>query len=147
MLTTTKRTYLARAAAMLLFAVFCTTGAWAADSKIIVWLNDGNKSEVLFADMPELTYADGNVNLQSNSPSTTFSWPIANVQKLTFENSDIPTDIRDVKATGLDLLSDQFDVYDLGGKQIRKDAKSLSELPRGVYIVKDGSTTIKVVRK
>ena len=145
MLTTTKRTYLARAAATLLFAVFCTTGAWAADSKIIVWLNDGNKSEVLFTDMREFTYADGNVTVKSSA--TELSWPIEKLQKLTFENSDIPTDIRDVKATGLDLLSDQFDVYDLGGKQIRKDAKSLSELPAGTYIVKDGSTTIKVVRK
>lgn len=145
MLTTTKRTYLARAAATLLFAVFCTTGAWAADSKIIVWLNDGNKSEVLFTDMPELTYADGNVNLQSNSPSTTFSWPIANVQKLTFENLD--TSIRDVKATGLDLLSDHFDAYDLSGKMVRKGIKSISELPKGAYIIKDGKVTFKVVRK
>jgi hypothetical protein len=100
---------------------------------------------VLFTDMPEFTYADGNVTMKSSA--TELSWPIEKLQKLTFENSDIPTDIRDVKATGLDLLSDQFDVYDLGGKQIRKDAKSLSELPRGVYIVKDGNTTIKVVRK
>ena len=102
MLTTTKRTYLARVAATLLLAVLCSIGVRAQDAKIIIWLNDGNKSEVLFADMPELTYADGYINLQSNSPSTTFSWPIENVQKLTFEN--VNTAIRDVKATGLDLL-------------------------------------------
>ena len=69
-----------------LFTVLCSIGVRAQEAKIIVWLADGNKSEVLFADMPELTYADGNVNIQSNSPSTTFSWPIENVQKLTFEN-------------------------------------------------------------
>ena len=128
---------------LLLLTVFSV--ARAQDSKIIVWLNDGNKSEVLFTDMPEFTYADGNVTMKSSA--TELSWPIEKLQKLTFENSDIPTGIRDVKATGLDLLSDQFDVYDLGGKQIHKDAKSLSELPAGTYIVKDGSTTIKVVRK
>ena len=145
MLTTTKRTYLARVAATLLLAVLCSIGVRAQDAKIIIWLNDGNKSEVLFADMPELTYADGNVNLQSNSPSTTFSWPIANVQKLTFENLD--TNIRDVKATGLDLLSDHFDAYDLSGKMVRKGIKSISELPKGAYIIKDGKVTFKVVRK
>ena len=145
MLTTTKRTYLARVAATLLLAVLCSIGVRAQDAKIIIWLNDGNKSEVLFADMPELTYADGNVNLQSNSPSTTFSWPIANVQKLTFENLD--TSIRDVKATGLDLLSDHFDAYDLSGKMVRKGIKSISELPKGTYIIKDGKVTFKVVRK
>ena len=37
---------------------------WAQDEKIIVWLNDGNKTEVLFADMPEFIYADGNITLQ-----------------------------------------------------------------------------------
>lgn len=64
----TIRHSLARVAGVLLLAVLGTLGARAENAKIIVWLNDGNKSEVLFADMPELTYADGNVNIQSNSP-------------------------------------------------------------------------------
>lgn len=140
-----KNNLLARTAMVLLLAVLCSIGVWADDAKIIVWLNDGNKSEVLFADFPELTYADGYVSISSNSPSTTLSWPIEKLQKLTFENSI--TAIRDVKATGLDLLSDRFDAYDLSGKLVKKQIKSLSELPRGEYIVKDGRVTIKVVRK
>ena len=119
-----KNYILVRAAVTLLLTLLSSTGAWADDAKIIVWLNDGNKSEVLFADMPELTYADGYVSITSNSPSTTLSWPIENLQKLTFENTS--TAIRDV---------------------VKKQIKSLSELPKGVYIVKDGSVTIKVVRK
>lgn len=140
-----KNNLFARTAMVLLLAVLCSIGVWADDAKIIVWLNDGNKSEVLFADFPELTYADGYVSISSNSPSTTLSWPIEKLQKLTFENSI--TAIRDVKATGLDLLSDRFDAYDLSGKLVKKQIKSLSELPRGEYIVKDGRVTIKVVRK
>lgn len=115
------------------------------DPMIVIWLNDGNKTEVLFSDMPEFTYADGFISLQSNSPSTMLSWPIENLQKFTFE--EVSTAIRDVKATGLDILSDQMSVYDISGKMVKKQIKSLSELPRGVYIVKDGSVTIKVVRK
>ena len=140
-----KNNLLARTAMVLLLAVLNSIGVWADDAKIIVWLNDGNKSEVLFADFPELTYADGYVSISSNSPSTTLSWPIEKLQKLTFENSI--TAIRDVKAAGLDLLSDRFDAYDLSGKLVKKQIKSLSELPRGEYIVKDGRVTIKVVRK
>ena len=140
-----KNNLFARTAMVLLLAVLNSIGVWADDAKIIVWLNDGNKSEVLFADFPELTYADGYVSISSNSPSTTLSWPIEKLQKLTFENSI--TAIRDVKATGLDLLSDRFDAYDLSGKLVKKQIKSLSELPRGEYIVKDGRVTIKVVRK
>ena len=140
-----KNNLLARTAMVLLLALLSSVGVWADDAKIIVWLNDGNKSEVLFADFPELTYADGYVSISSNSPSTTLSWPIEKLQKLTFENSI--TAIRDVKAAGLDLLSDRFDAYDLSGKLVKKQIKSLSELPRGEYIVKDGRVTIKVVRK
>lgn len=140
-----KNNLFARTAMVVLLAVLSSVGAWADDAKIIVWLNDGNKSEVLFADFPELTYADGYVSISSNSPSTTLSWPIEKLQKLTFENSI--TAIRDVKVTGLDLLSDRFDAYDLSGKLVKKQIKSLSELPRGEYIVKDGRVTIKVVRK
>lgn len=140
-----KTIFWTRAAMTLLFAMLSSTGAWAQEAKIIVWLADNSKSEVLFADMPELTYVDGYVTITSNSPSTALSWPIENVQKLTFEN--LNTAIRDVKATGLDLLSDHFDAYDLSGKMVKKQIKSLSELPKGVYIVKDGSVTIKVVRK
>lgn len=140
-----KTNQLTRVAMTLLLVMLCSIGVRAEDAKIIIWLNDDNKSEVLFVDMPELTYADGYINLQSNSPSTTFSWPIENVQKLTFEN--VNTAIRDVKATGLDLLSDHFDAYDLSGKLVRKGIKSVSELPLGTYIIKDGKVTLKVQRK
>ena len=134
---------LARVAGVLFLALLGTLGARAENAKIIVWLNDGNKSEVLFADMPEFTYADGNVTMKSSA--TELSWPITNLQKLTFEN--LETGIRDIEATGLDLLSDHFDAYDLSGKMIRKGIKSISELPKGAYIIKDGKVTIKVVRK
>ena len=142
-----KKNLLARAAMTLLFALLCSTGAWAEDKApgIVVWMNDGSKTAVLFADMPEFTYADGYITLQSNSPSTALSWPIENLQKFTFEQ--VSTGIRDIKSTGLDILSDKMEVYDLSGKLIKSRVKSLSELPKGTYIVKDGSVTIKVVRK
>jgi hypothetical protein len=108
----------------------------------VVWLSDGNKTEVLFTDMPEFTYADGNVTMKSTS--TELSWPIAQLVKFTFEDVVI-TGIRNI--ADLDILSDNCEAYDLSGCLIRKGVKSLSELPAGTYIVKDGNTTIKVVRK
>lgn len=126
-----------------LFAV----GIWADDAKIIVWLNDGNKTEVLFSQMPEFTYQDGNVSIQGSS--TTLSWSLANLEKFTFENvgSSIPTDIEEVKTTSrLDIVKGCA-VYDLSGKLIRKQIRSLSELPKGTFILKDGSVTTKVVKR
>ena len=117
---------LARAALVLLLAVLSSTGAWAENRIIVVWMNDGSKTNVQFSD----------------SPSITLSWPIASVKELTFE--DVATGI---KATGLDIVSDRLDVYDLNGKLVKSHAKSVSEVPKGTYIVKDGSVSIKVVRK
>lgn len=138
------RTNLARVAAVLLLAVLCSTGARAEDKAkgIVVWLNDGNKTEVLFSDMPEFTYSDGNVTLKSTT--TELSWPIANLQRFTFEDV-IVTGIKDIK--GLDILADDCDAYDPSGRLVKRNVKSLSELPAGTYIVKTGSVTVKVIRK
>lgn len=138
------RTNLARVAAVLLLAVLSSTGARAEDKAkgIVVWLNDGNKTEVLFSDMPEFTYSDGNVTLKSTT--TELSWPIANLQRFTFEDV-IVTGIKDIK--GLDILADDCNAYDPSGRLVKRNVKSLSELPAGTYIVKTGSVTVKVIRK
>lgn len=138
-------TKLASVAAALLLALTIPAGAWADSGKIIVWMNDGSTVPVLFSDMPEFTYADGYVTLQSANPSTALSWPIESLQKLTFEN--IATGIKDVKATGLDIMSENATAYDTDGRIVKTGLKSLSELPKGVFIIKDGDVTIKVVRK
>ena len=142
----TTRLLLARAAAVLLLAVLTSTVAWADDAKIVVWQNDGNKTEVLFTEMPEFVYSDGNVTLKGSD--TELSWPLANLRKFTFESSEsMLTDIKDVAATSLDIRSGKCAVYDLNGTLVKATINSLSELPKGVYIVKDGSVTVKAVRK
>ena len=138
------KTIRARAASLLLLAVLSSSGAWAQETApgIVVWFNDGNKTSVLFTDKPEITYADGYITFQTDAPSTALSWPLEKLQNLTFE--DVSTSI---KATGLDIASDKLEVYDLNGRMVKKHIKSLSELPKGTFIVKDGSVTIKVVRR
>lgn len=88
---TIKRTFLARAAVTLLLTLPCSIGAWAQDSqeggKIIVWLKDGTNVEVLFDEMPEFLYENGNVSLKGGTAEQ--SWPLANLKKFTFE--PVPT--------------------------------------------------------
>ena len=122
-------------------------GAWAADAKIVVWLNDGSKTEVLFNQMPEFTYQDGNVSIQNGS--TTLSWALANLKKFTFEDIEqsITTDIKDLKTTPKLDITKGCAVYDLSGKLVKRQIRSLSELPKGTYILKDGSVTTKVIRR
>ena len=131
-----------------LLLTFFAVGTWAqdetaSDPAIIIWLNDGNKAQVLFSEMPVVTYDNGVLMLKGEE--TELSWPLENVNKFTIGNAG--TGIRNVKTADLDLLSDKLTVYDLDGRLVLKDLKSLSELPKGVYIIKDGSVTTKVVRK
>ena len=131
-----------------LLLTFFTVGTWAqdetaSDPAIIIWLNDGNKAQVLFSEMPVVTYDNGVLMLKGEE--TELSWPLENVNKFTIGNAG--TGIRNVKTADLDLLSDKLTVYDLNGRLVQKDLKSLSELPKGVYIIKNGRVTTKVVRK
>ena len=136
-----------------MFLAFFATAMWAqeaqtSDSKIIVWLKSGATTEVLFNEMPEFLYQDGNVTLKSDK--TDLSWSLAELDKFTFEAAPpvIPTDVKTIQTTGHKLdLAKGCTVYDMNGKLIRKQVKSLSELPKGTYIVNDGSLTTKVVRR
>ena len=119
----------------------------AKDAKIVVWLKDGSKTEVLFNQMPEFLYADGRVSLQNGT--TELSWLLADLKKFTFEDvrPSTPTAIKDVApAAKLDLVGGCA-VYDLNGRLVKKHVNSLTELPKGVYVVNDGSVTTKVIRK
>ena len=96
--------------------------------------------------MPEFLYQDGNVSLQNGS--TTMSWPLTNLHKFTFEALEtIPTDVTDIKTAAKLDISKGCAVYDLNGRLLREQINSLSELPAGTYILKDGSVTTKVVRR
>ena len=130
---------------LMLFAV----GTWAADAKIIVWQKDGNTTEILFNEMPEFLYADGNVSVQNGG--TTVSWPLANLEKFTFEDvapsvPTVPTGVKEVQKPKLDIMKGCA-VYDLSGRLVKEQIRSLSELPKGTYILKDGSVTTKVVKR
>ena len=134
---------------MLLLLMALGMGAWAqsaGDAKIIVWQKDGSKTEILFNQMPEFQYQDGSVSLQNGS--TTLSWSLSQLQKFTFEAAEsLPTGIKDVQAGSRLDIAKGCAVYDLSGRLIKEQIRSLSELPAGTYIVKDGSVTTKVVKR
>lgn len=135
-----------RKALLTLLLTLMAVSAWADDAKIVVWLKDGNKTEILFNKTPEFVYADGNVSVQNGG--TTLSWPLANLDRFTFEDvaPSVPTDVKDVKIPMLDIAKGCA-VYDLSGKLVKEQIRSLSELPKGTYILKDGSVTTKVVKR
>ena len=134
-----------RHAILTLLLTLMEVGAWAGDAKIVVWQKDGAKTEILFNRKPEFQYQDGNVSLQNGG--TTLSWRLADLRKLTFEDIEAPNGIDEIKTDAkLDIVR-VCAVYDLSGRLVKRQIRSLSELPKGTYILKDGSVTTKVVRR
>ena len=136
---------------LILMLAFTLVGlnAWAGDSKIIVWQKDGSTTEILFNQMPEFLYDNGNVSLENGD--TQLSWPLSSLEKFTFENVEpsdpsLPTKVKEVEQPKLDITKGCA-VYDLNGRLVKKQIRSLSELPKGTYILNDGYVTTKVVRK
>ena len=68
----------------LLFTLM-VTAVWADDAKVIVWLNNGSKTEIPFTEMPQFVYATGTFKVIAGS--TTYSWPLADLKELTFESA------------------------------------------------------------
>ncbi len=75
-----------RAAMLLLLTMLTATGAWADQSKIIVWLKDGSKTEVPFDKMPEFVYDNGMISLKGNESE--LSWELVSLDKFTFETEE-----------------------------------------------------------
>lgn len=121
-----------------------TSKTWANDYKIILWFNDGNNIELLFNEYPLFVYEDDSLILKSNQSD--FSWPLKQLDKFTIENG-IGTDIQNKPSENLNVIFESSDVYDLNGKKIIKQAKLPLNLPKGIYIVKKGNLTTKVIIK
>ena len=136
------KSYLVKVATMLLLTI-PTTMAAQSEAKILVWLTDGDCVTVLFSTMPDITYEDGNLTFIGTGVDLV--WPIEKVKRLTF--ADLETGVKDVVTANLDLLSEHFDAYDMSGRLVCRNAKSLSELPKGAYIVKYGRVSVKVICK
>ena len=77
----------------LLLTMLTTTMLWANESKIIVWLKDGTKTEVPFETMPEFVYADGYISLRGDQSG--LSWPLSKLDKFTFESKQVVYNIEE----------------------------------------------------
>jgi len=121
---------------MMILTLLCALylGARAADYNYLVFtLNDGSEQAIV-ANGLNITFTDGNL-VAATASETLATIPLATLQKMQFSESttgisDLPTDgDDDIKA-----------IYDLQGHMMPLD----TQLPKGTYIVKTSSRTIKV---
>lgn len=102
-----------------------------------------------FAEKPEMSFGVANV-LKIVSSDRTVEFPFSDIEKLSFENTAVDN-IHLIKHQGaLSGLS----IYELSGKLIRRINSSdgvaefdIQALPPGIYIVKDGDRSYKLIKQ
>ena len=110
-------------------------GAQAADYNYLVFtLNDGSEQAIVATNI-NITFTEGNL-VATTADETLATIPLASLQKMQFSE----TDATGISALPLDSNDEIKAIYDLQGRMMSLD----TQLPKGTYILKTSSRTIKV---
>ena len=92
----------------------------------------------------KITIKDGNV-VTTYSDGTTKSQKLSVTEKIQFTNPD--------KEEGITTQEDTYTIYDLSGRPVKTHTDKscdipfdLTDLPSGIYLLKTGNRTIKIVK-
>ena len=115
-----------------------TLATRAADYNYLVFtLNDGSEQAIVATNL-SITFTDGNL-VATTANETLATIPLATLQKMQFSESNTTA----ISALPLDGQDDIKAIYDLQGRMMPLN----TQLPKGTYIVKTSSRTIKVFVK
>ena len=132
-----------------LLTLFAASAAWA-DTSLFVHSKSGDVLEIAFSEKPVVTYSEGYVVVSAAEASV--SYPIAILDKFTFgETSEHVTRI----TAPVNVAPQPTFIYSIDGKLMRTykpnedgtTSASLEGLPTGTYVVKNGKTSYKVVKR
>ena len=124
--------------------------AHGAETALIVHQKSGGTVEFAFSEKPDVTYADGCLVVSVQGASV--EYPLSDMQKFTFgEVSDQYTRI----VAPAQQKPQPTCIYNVGGVLLRTlepnsddtTPASLDGLPAGTYIIKNGTTTYKTIKK
>lgn len=125
---------------MMIFSLLCALfqGVRAADYNYLVFTTNDGSEQAIVATGLSITFTDGNL-VAATANETLASIPLASLQKMHFSETG---------TTGISALpfggnDDIKAIYDLQGRMMPLD----TQLPKGTYIVKTSSRTIKVTVK
>ena len=115
-----------------------TMATRAADYNYLVFtLNDGSEQAIVATNL-NITFTDGNL-VATTANETLATIPLATLQKMQFSESNTT----DISGLQLESQDDIKAIYDLQGRTMPLN----TQLPKGTYIVKTSSRTIKVFVK
>lgn len=130
-------------ALLLVLSVVCAT----AQNKMVIHQKSGGEVSYGFAEKPVVRYVDGNLNVSTTTVSV--DYPLAELLKITFSD----------EATGIGVLADTTPsgdvcIYTLNGVLVKTVAGNggaaaidTNGLPAGTYVIKNGKTTYKIMKK
>ena len=115
-----------------------TMATRAADYNYLVFtLNDGSEQAIVATNL-NITFTNGNL-VATTANETLATIPLATLQKMQFSESNTT----DISGLQLESQDDIKAIYDLQGRTMPLN----TQLPKGTYIVKTSSRTIKVFVK
>lgn len=132
-----------------MLALFAAT-TLCAETALIVHQKSGGTVEYSFKEKPVVTYSEGYLVISVVGASV--EYPLSNMQKFTFgEVSDMVTRI----TAPVNVAPQPTFIYNMGGMLMRTFQPSedgttpatLDGLPSGTYIIKNGSTSYKVLKQ
>ena len=94
-------------------------------------------SAYAYDDLQRITFKDGQMVIETKSGEST-SVGIATISRVYFDN--VATGVEKVEPT---VVTADKEVYDLSGRRVSVD----TELSKGIYVVKEGGKTRKIVKK
>ena len=129
------------------------SSAFAASNALRVELTDGTTSTFVLSEKPKVTFSGSQMNIATADASASFER--ADVKAMNFTDASGIADVKGdsdflykydgetFEAPGLEIS-----VYSIDGKLSAGglDSVSLSDLPSGVYAVKAGDRTIKILK-
>jgi len=135
---------------LLLLLAFVAAAAPRAETALIVHQKSGGTVEFAFSEKPVVTYCGGYLVISVQGASV--EYPLSNMQKFTFGEV---SDFEDRITAPADMKPQPTYIYNVGGVLLRifqpsedgSTSASLDGLPAGTYIIKNGNTSYKTIKK
>lgn len=129
----------------LLLVVICALLTVPSFSQVAaVAANDSLTQNVELDNLRKITIKDGNV-VTTYSDGSTISHKMSGTEKIQFTTPE--------KEEGITASEDTYTIYDLSGRPVKTHTDKscdmpfdLNDLPSGIYLLKTGNRTIKIVK-
>lgn len=128
----------------LLILALCGMTLAQAGTQLNIHQRSGGVVSYSFADKPEVSYQGE--YLRVSTAKVSVDYPLQNLEEITF--SDNASSIHELSTEG---VASDIQVYTLDGRLLRTipadggvGRMSLSDLPQGTYVIKNGKTTYKI---